>query len=315
MPKDGSIERVGISEWGTHPCPPEYLCDLLSETVSGCEFTLLEGDDVADVEAVVTLYHHDAYLDGDLRWVHDIRSGYEDFPVSAYEDEEIILTNSTGVAGDLVGESVVGLVLSLAKGFHRYRDKQAAREWERIPWRRPFEVSGSSACVVGVGELGGSVATRLGVLGMDVVGVDIRPVSGLGLDRVYDAARIQQAVEDARFVVLTTPLTEATRGLVDRDVFDAMRDDAYLINVSRGAIVDQDALVEALENDDIAGAALDVFYDEPLPADAPFWEMEEVIVTPHAAAQAATYGDRIADLLETNLSRLGDGGTLWNRIV
>lgn len=309
------IERVGIHEWGTHPCPPAYLRDLLSEAVPHCEFELCETDDLSGLDAVVTLYHHDEFLDANLLWVHDIRSGYEDFPLEAYEERSITMTNSTGVAGDLVGESVTGLVLSLAKGFHRYRDKQAAKEWERLPWRRPFEVSGSSACVVGLGELGGSAATRLGVLGMDVVGVDIRPVSGLGLDRVYDASRIEDAVADARFVVLTTPLTEATRGLVDAGVLDAMREDAYLVNVSRGEIVEQDALVDALENDDISGAALDVFYDEPLPADAPFWEMDEVIVTPHAAAQAATYGDRIAELVETNLGRLADGGTPWNRVV
>lgn len=309
------IERVGIHEWGTHPCPPAYLRDLLSEAVPHCEFELCETDDLSGLDAVVTLYHHDEFLDANLRWVHDIRSGYEDFPLEAYEERSITMTNSTGVAGDLVGESVTGLVLSLAKGFHRYRDKQAAKEWERLPWRRPFEVSGSRACVVGLGELGGSAATRLGVLGMDVVGVDIRPVSGLGLDRVYDASRIEDAVADARFVVLTTPLTEATRGLVDAGVLDAMREDAYLVNVSRGEIVEQDALVDALENDDISGAALDVFYDEPLPADAPFWEMDEVIVTPHAAAQAATYGDRIAELVETNLGRLADGGTPWNRVV
>ncbi|MFB6251472.1 MAG: NAD(P)-dependent oxidoreductase [Halobellus sp.] len=315
MPNDGPIERVGIHDWGTHPCPPVSLRDLLAETVPECEFTVCEADDLTSLDAVVTLYHRDEFLDRGLQWVHNVRSGYEDFPLDAYDEDSIVLTNSTGVAGDLVGESVVGLVHSLAKGLHRYRDKQAAREWERIPWRRPFEVSGSTACVVGVGELGGSVATRLGVLGVDVVGVDIRPVSGLGLDRVHDASRIERAVENARFVVLTTPLTDATRGLVDSEVLDAMRDDAYLINVSRGAIVDQDALVEALENDDIAGAALDVFYDEPLPPEAPFWEMDEVIVTPHAAAQAATYGDRIADLVETNLSRLNNDGTPWNQLV
>nr|WP_305882993.1 D-2-hydroxyacid dehydrogenase [Halobellus rarus] len=225
------------------------------------------------------------------------------------------MTNSTGIAGDLVGETVTGLVLTLAKGLHRFRDRQHGREWERLPWRRPFEVSESTACVVGLGELGGSVASRLGVLGMDVDGVDIRPVSGLGLDRVYDPARIETAVGDARFVVLTTPLTDATRGLVDQSVFESMRDDAYLVNVSRGEIVVEDDLVDALETDEIAGAALDVFYDEPLPEDAPFWEMENVVVTPHAAAQAATYGDRIADLVATNVSRLNDGGTPWNQVI
>ncbi|WP_311173772.1 NAD(P)-dependent oxidoreductase [Halobellus ordinarius] len=198
------------------------------------------------------------------------------------------MTNSTGIAGDLVAETVTGLVISLSKGLHRYRDKQNDSEWERLSWQRPFEVSGSSACVVGVGELGGSVVSRLGVLGMAVEGVDIRPVSGLGLDRVYDASRIETAVSDARFVVLTTPLTEATRGLVDDDVFAAMQDDAYLVNVSRGEIVAPGALEAALNDDELAGAAVDVFHEEPLPEESKLWSMDEVIVTPHAAAQANT---------------------------
>jgi D-2-hydroxyacid dehydrogenase (NADP+) len=315
MTGEGTIRRVGIHDWGTHPCPPEHLRELLEESGEiDCEFEVCEIDEVEAFDGVVTLFHHDEFLDGP-EWVHNIRSGYEDFPLDAYRERGVTMTNSTGIAGDLVGETVTGLVLTLAKGLHRFRDRQHDHEWERLPWRRPFEVSGSTACVVGLGELGGSVASRLGVLGMDIEGVDIRPVSGLGLDRVYDPARIETAVADARFVVLTTPLNEATRGLVDRSVFEAMREDAYLVNVSRGEIVAEEDLVDALETDEIAGAALDVFYDEPLPDGSPFWEMENVVVTPHAAAQAATYGDRIADLVATNVGRLNDGGTPWNQVV
>ncbi|RLM88387.1 D-2-hydroxyacid dehydrogenase [Halobellus sp. Atlit-38R] len=315
MPHDRTIQRVGIHEWGTHPVPPAHLRDLLREMDGlDCEFAVCDTDDVADFDGVVTLFHHDEFV-GAVEWVHNIRSGYDDFPLDDYREAGVTMTNSTGVAGDLVAETVTGLVLTLAKGLHRFRDRQNDGEWERLPWQRPFEISGANACVVGLGELGGSVATRLGVLGMNVEGVDIRPVSGLGLDRVHDVSRIEDAVADARFVVLTTPLTDATRGLVDGDVLDAMREDAYLVNVSRGPIVEQHALVDALENDDIAGAALDVFDPEPLPRDSPLWEMDEVVVTPHAAAQANTYGDRIADLVETNIGRLNDGATPWNEIV
>ncbi|WP_144900789.1 D-2-hydroxyacid dehydrogenase [Halobellus captivus] len=315
MAQNRPIGRVGIHEWGTHPVPPEYLREQLDGWDGlDCEFELCTVGEAAEYDGIVTLFHHDEFLDG-VEWVHNVRSGYEDFPLDAYRDADVVMTNSTGVAGDLVAETVTGFVLTLAKGLHRFRDQQHDREWERLPWQRPFEVGKSSACVVGLGELGGSAATRLGVLGMDVDGVDIRPVSGLGLGRVYDPAQIETAVADARFVVLTTPLNEATRGLVDRSVFEAMRDDAYLVNVSRGEIVAEDDLIEALETDEIAGAALDVFYDEPLPEDAPFWEMENVVVTPHAAAQADSYGDRIAELVATNIDRLTSGGTPWNRVV
>lgn len=309
------INCVGINDWGTHPCPPAHLRELLDDREElACSFEVCETDNIGACDGIITLYHHDEFLDA-TEWVHNIRSGYEDFPLDAYREADVTMTNSTGIAGDLVAETVTGLVVTLAKGLHRYRDRQHDREWERLPWRSPFEVSGSSACVVGLGELGGSVVSRLGVLGMDVEGVDIRPVSGLGLDRVYDASQVETAVSDARFVVLTTPLSDSTRGLVDTGVFESMRDDAYLINVSRGEIVAESALTTALADNEIAGAALDVFREEPLPADSPLWEREEVIVTPHVAAQANSYGDRIADLVATNVARLNDGGTPWNQIV
>ncbi|MGQ4556284.1 NAD(P)-dependent oxidoreductase [Halobellus sp. GM3] len=315
MPRERPIRRVGIHRWGTHPCPPDYLRDLLNERDDlDCRFELCEPGDLTGLDGVVTVFHHDEFVDS-VSWVHNIRSGYEDFPLDDYRDAGVTMTNSTGVAGDLVAETVTGLVVTLAKGLHRLRDRQHEREWERLPWQRPFEVSGSSACVVGLGELGGSVATRLGVLGMDVDGVDIRPVSGLGIDHVHDASRIEDAVREARFVVLTTPLTEATRGLVDGAVFEAMREDAYLVNVSRGEVIAWGALETALEGAEIAGAALDVFHEEPLPPDSPLWEREEVIITPHAAAQSKTYGDRIADLVATNVAQLNGGATPWNRVV
>ncbi|MGB9965610.1 NAD(P)-dependent oxidoreductase [Halobacterium hubeiense] len=312
MADASTIDRIAILEWGDHPCPPEHLREQLSGLDR--EVVVRSVDDLADCDGAVTVYHHEEFLDA-VDWVHTIRSGYEDFPLDAYEDRGITLTNSTGVAGDLVAESAIGLLLTLAKGLHRYRDKQANSEWERIPWERPFELAASSVCVVGLGALGSSVATRAGILGMDVWGVDVRPVSALGLDRVYDVGRIREAVEDARFVVLTTPLLESTRGLIGADELAAMRDDAYLVNVSRGEIVDQDALRAALEADEIAGAALDVFEEEPLPADSPLWAMDEVVVTPHAAAQSNNYGEKVATLVATNARCLGAGREPWNRIV
>ncbi len=312
MAEATTIDRIAILEWGDHPCPPEHLREQLS--VLDCEVVVRSVDDLVDCDGVITVYHHEEFLDG-LDWVHTIRSGYEDFPLDAYKERDVTLTNSTGIAGDLVAESAIGLLLMQAKGLHRYRDRQAGSDWARIPWQRPFELGASTVCVVGLGALGGSVATRAGVLGMDVWGVDVRPVSSLGLDRVYDVGRIQEAVADARFVVLTTPLMESTRGLIGAEELAAMRDDAFLVNVSRGEIVDQDALVAALESGEIAGAALDVFATEPLSEDSPLWGMDEVIVTPHAAAQSNNYGEKVADLVATNIRCLDAGREPWNRLV
>lgn len=312
MDRETSIERIAVLEWGDHPCPPTELRNQLSDL--DCEVVVRDTGDLADCDGVVTVYHHEEFLDA-VDWVHTIRSGYDDFPLDAYEDGGVAVTNSTGVAGDLVAETALGLLLVLAKGLHRYRDRQADATWERVDWERPFELGESSACVVGLGAIGGSVAARASVLGMDVWGVDVRPVSILGLDEVYDVSCVQAAVADARFVVLTTPLNESTRGLVGAEVFSAMRDDAFLVNVSRGEVVDQNALLAAVESNEIAGAALDVFATEPLREDSPLWDREEVVVTPHAAAQSNNYGEKVAALVATNVDCLRAGREPWNRVV
>lgn len=162
------IDCIGITDWGTHPCPPEHLRELLDDREElTCSFEVCETDDIGAYDGIITLYHHDEFLDA-AEWAHNVRSGYEDFPLDAYREAGVTMTNSTGIAGDLVAEIVTGLVVTLAKGLHRCRDRQRDREWERLPWRFPSEVSGSNACVVGLGELGGSVVSRLGILGIDV---------------------------------------------------------------------------------------------------------------------------------------------------
>ncbi|WP_232701979.1 D-2-hydroxyacid dehydrogenase [Halobacterium wangiae] len=312
MTVETPFDRLAIVEWGDHPCPPEHLRDLLTDL--DCEVVVRDVSDLADCDAAVTVYHHEQFL-GSVDWVHTIRSGYEDFPLDAYEAGGITLTNSTGVAGDLVAESALGMMLAQAKGLHHYRDNQGDADWERTHWERPFELGRASVCVVGLGALGSSVATRAAALGMDVWGVDVRPVSALGLDRVYDVSRLEEAVADARFVVLTAPLRESTRGLVGAEALVAMREDAFLVNVSRGEIVEQNALVAALESGEIAGAALDVFATEPLEPESPLWEMDEVIVTPHAAAQSNNYGEKVAELVTNNATCLAADREPWNRIV
>lgn len=312
MATETSLDRIAVLSWGDHPCPPTHLRDQLSGL--DCEVVVRDADDLADCDGAVTVYHHDQFLET-VDWVHTIRSGYDDFPLDEYEERGITLTNSTGIAGDLVAETVLGLMLTHAKGLHRYRDRQRDANWDRIPWERPFELGSTSVCVVGLGAIGSSVATRAGALGMDVWGVDVRPVSALGLEHVYDVGRIRDAIADARFVVLTTPLTESTRGLIGAGELAAMRDDSVLVNVSRGEIVEQNALLAALDAGEVAGAALDVFATEPLDEASPFWDMEEVVVTPHAAAQSNNYGEKVGELVTTNVRCLRSGREPWNLIV
>lgn len=307
------LSVIGIHDSVDAVFPPEALSDALSDIDP--DVRIVTTEEIGDCDALVTFVHEDAFLEADLEWIHSIQAGVDRFPFAALESEGIALTNSTGIHGDTVGETVAGYMLAFARQLHRYRDRQNDREWSRRPWDVPFSLADESVCVVGLGTLGRGVAMRADALGMDVVGVKRTPTPVDHVETVYPSGELHAAVEDARFVVVTVPLNDRTEGLIGASEFQAMRSEAVLINVARGSVVDQAALVEALETDSIGGAALDVFEEEPLPADSPLWGMDDVIVTPHAAAATEAYYRRIAALIRENATRLAEGESLANRVV
>lgn len=307
------LSTIGIHDSVDAVFPPEALRDALSEIEP--DVRIVSTDDLDGCDALVTFIYDDAFLDSGIEWVHSIQAGVDRFPFDTFEAEGITLTNSTGIHGDTVGETVAGYMLSFARQLHRYRDRQNDTEWSRRPWNVPFSLGDSSVCVVGLGTLGRGVAMRADALGMDVVGVKRTPTPVDHVETVYPSGELHDAIADARFVVITVPLTDRTEGLIGTSELSAMRSDAVLINVARGSVVDQAALVEALESDSIGGAALDVFETEPLPADSPLWEMDDVIVTPHAAAATEAYYRRIAALVRENARRQIEGDRLANRVV
>jgi len=293
--------------------PPVHLRDALTEL--GPVPFVPDERPVEDCDALVTFEWDPVFLDAGLDWIHSIQAGVDRFPFEDLSDLEIRLTNSTGIHGDTVGETVVGYMTSLARRLHVYRSRQERREWRPPAWDEPFTLAGEPVTVVGLGTLGRGVASRADGLEMRVRGVRRTPTPVEHVERIYAPADLTEAITDARFVVLTVPLTDETTGLIGEAELDAMRSDAYLINVARGPVVDQAALVDALKSGAIAGAALDVFEDEPLPDSSPLWEMDDVVVTPHAAAATRDYADRIADLVRENSRRLANGEALANAVV
>ena len=293
--------------------PPEVLIDRLSDLP--VETTVLdEGGPVTDdCDGVVTFAHRERFHGVD--WVHSVQAGVDRFPRESFREAGVTLTNSTGIHGDAIGETVAGYLLAFARRLHEHVANQQRGDWSQPEWDEAWTVAGERACVVGLGGLGRGIVDRLTGLGLDVDGVRRTPVPEPGVDRVYTPSELDTAVADARFVVLAVPLTDETRGLVDGDVLAAMREDAYLVNVARGGVVDQAALVAALENDDLAGAALDVFETEPLPDSSPLWEMDEVIVSPHCGAFTRDYVDHVAAIVRENVRRLRAGDEPANRVL
>ncbi|SNZ12419.1 D-2-hydroxyacid dehydrogenase (NADP+) [Natronoarchaeum philippinense] len=313
MPID-SIQRLGVHESVSAVFPPERLDAALADLDAEVELVGDDPDRVADCDGLVTFAYRDYFVDA-VEWIHTIQAGYDRFPLETFESEGIVLTNSTGIHDDSVGETVAGYMLSLARRLHTYAANQQAREWDRPDWDEPFTIAGESLCVVGLGTLGRGIAERADALGMEVTGVRRTPEPVPGVEEVYSPDELHDAIEEAKFVVLAVPLTDDTRNLVGRDELDAMADDAYLLNVARGGVVDQPALVDAIERDAIAGAALDVFENEPLSEDSPLWDADDVIVTPHAAAATRDYFRSIDELVRENVARIGADEELHNRVI
>ncbi|MFB6163845.1 MAG: D-2-hydroxyacid dehydrogenase [Haloarculaceae archaeon] len=310
------IERLAVHDSVAPLCPPDALADALAELDATVEVVgddaAADADVMADYDAVVTLEHREAFLA--VPWVHLVVVGTSQIPVAAYRDAGVALTNSAGFQGDAVGETVLAFMLAFARGVRQYVAAQERHEWEPLAPEEVFTLEGESLCVVGLGNLGRGIAARADAVGMTVTGVRRDPDPVEHVQAVYAADDLHEALADARFVALAVPLTDDTRDLIGAAELAAMREDAYLVNVARGDVVTEDALVHALADDGIAGAALDVFEREPLPSESPLWDLESVVITPHRASLSADYYREVAAIVRENAAALRAGGALRNRV-
>jgi D-2-hydroxyacid dehydrogenase (NADP+) len=312
MTERPQLERLCVHESVETKIPSDGFVEAFADLDVPAE---LVGDDESfdRTDAVASFRPRDAFLDAG--WVHCIRAGYDEFDTGAYEAAGVPLTNSTGIHDTTVGEIAISYMLSLARMLHVYRDHQNETDWYEPPYERPFTVENERLCVVGLGTLGRGIATRADALGMDVVGVRRSQEPVDGVSELYHPDDLHDAIADARFVAIAVPHTPETEGMFSTPEFDLMRSDAYLVNVARGPIVDEDALADAIDAGDIAGAGLDVFEEEPLPEDSPLWDFEEVIISPHRASATNRYHLDIADLVKGIFREYQAGEALTNRVA
>jgi phosphoglycerate dehydrogenase-like enzyme len=249
---------------------------------------------------------------GPLRWVHVAAVGVDAVLFPALVSSDVILTNSRGVFDGAMGEYVLGLMLAMAKDLPRTIQLQLERTWSH---REPALLRGATVVIVGVGGVGSGVAQSAADNGMTVIGVgrQARPAQ-TPFQRIAGVADLPSLVPQADYVVLAVPLTAQTRGLFTRELISSMRPSARLINIARGDVLDEDALVEALKAGRLAGAALDVFKTEPLPADHPFWRLPNVIISPHMSADVPESMQGLIDLFLQNLARFRRGDALLNQV-
>ncbi|MDR1571081.1 MAG: D-2-hydroxyacid dehydrogenase [Clostridiales Family XIII bacterium] len=249
-----------------------------------------------------------------LRWIHSFSAGLNPIMDSPIARLDVRLTNAKGIHGGTMALTTMGYIVALLRDFPGLYRNQANHVWQKSTDPLPREAEGLTLCILGAGAIGGEVARLAKAFGMRVTGVK-RSVAALErYDAVYPAERMGEAVGEADFVVVLVPATPDTYHMVDAGFLAGMKKTACLINISRGSVVDGDALAEALREGRIAGAALDAVEDEPLSPDSPLWDMRGVIITPHCSADTAKYMDRaVAQFCE--LLRLYEAGEpLFNEI-
>lgn len=246
-----------------------------------------------------------------LKWIHTVAAGVDNLLYPSVVEGRVVLTSSVGIHTVVLPEYVMALVLAFAKRLHHAIRNQAAHRWDRSGTVGE-ELDGKTLGVLGLGAIGRALAARASAFGMRVIGTKRTPELVLHVEQVYPPEGTDEVLRQADFVAVVLPLTPATRGLIDARALGLMKATAVLINVGRGAVVNEAALVEALRAGRIAGAGLDVFEREPLPADSPLYDMENVIVTPHVSGASPTYFDRAIPLFCENLRRFLAGQSLAN---
>ncbi len=266
-----------------------------------------ERREVTDADVVTGVEMNPELLDvaESLRLFAGVYAGHGHLPLESFEDRGVGVTNAAGVHAPNVTEYVIGALLSHVRSFH-----ESYRRQERGEWRSPDvgELAGSTVTVVGLGNIGGAVAETLDAFHVETISIRSTPATGGPADEVWSPTRLHDALARSDAVVLACPLTDTTRGLIGEVEFTTMPADCVLVNVARGPVVDTDALVAALQHDDIGGATLDVTDPEPLPPDHPLWSLGNVQITPHNAGRTPAYYDRLAALVAENIDRVAKEG-------
>jgi D-2-hydroxyacid dehydrogenase (NADP+) len=305
---------------------PEWLCPRLQREFPEQTFVQLKNferlpEEIADAEVLVAwqLRAEQFKAARKLRWIHATTAAVHQLMFPELIASNVRVTNSTEIHGPVVAEHAIALVLALAKGFNATARYQIQSHWgQQDLWRsamRPREVSGATLGIIGLGAIGRECVRLAKGLGMRTIATREHPERGAeGADRVLAPSQLEELLAAAEYVLVAAPLTSKTEALFNDRVFAKMRSDACLLNVSRGALVDEAALVRALRRGTIRAAALDVFETEPLPEGSELWNLETLMITPHSAALTDKLWERHFVRIAENLRRYFDDAPLKGEI-
>ena len=249
-----------------------------------------------------------------LRWLQTAFIGLERTMFPALIESDIVMSNMAGIFSDVIADHILAYILFFARGFHIYMRRQLERNWETgVP---VIHLANQTLGIIGLGGIGKEIARRCAACEMRVIATDAKQREKPDfVDALWRNDGLDDLLEESDFVVSCVPHTPDTVKLIGWEQLQRMKTTAYFINISRGVIVDLTALTRALEKGEIAGAGLDVFETEPLPADHPLWGMENVIITPHTAEVSAHIQQRRIALVKDNLRRYISGEPLQNEVT
>lgn len=245
------------------------------------------------------LYHGIEKFTG-LKYIQLTSAGFDRVDMDYVSKHNIEIHNARGVYSIPMAEYALFGVLELYKQGKFFIEKQKAHAWEKH--RGLLELNGKNVCILGTGSVGTEVAKRFKAFGCYVYGVDLYPRDDEAYEKIYPLSQLDSTLQNADILVLTLPLTKETKYLINKDKLSIMKKGAVLVNIARGAIVDQNSLIEALNNK-LGGAVLDVFDTEPLNENSPLWDMENVILTPHNSFVGENNGERLWQVIKANLER------------
>lgn len=264
------------------------------------------GNFIEEADALLTIRISDELLKKakKLQWIHALTTGVDYIVNLPSLRKDVIITSTRGIHGPQVSEMAFLLMLALNRNFPEVVRNQDRCVWERWPgkllWKKKIGI-------LGVGIIGEEIAKKAKAFGMEVYGIDIIRRELDCIDAFYGPEQIVEVASKVDYLVIVAPRTPQTEKLIDSKVLSAMKPTAFLLNLGRGEIVDEEALIEVLKKGKIAGAGLDTFWQEPLPKEHPFWKMKNVIVSPHVAGMSDIYVEQAITIFEENLRRFLKG--------
>ena len=271
--------------------------------------------DIRFTEQLYAAYKEALVAVPNLKWVHYTSSGIgQQFFISELDKKGVTLTSSTGSNSEPVAQTGFTGLLMLARGFPTYIQGQHRREWRPLRGAAlPDDLRGQTLLLVGVGAVGTVFAGYARAFGLKVIGVRRSPrKDGDPVDELHPPSKLPELLPRADWIVIACPLTRETRNLIDADAFRRMKKGARLINIGRGEVIDECALIESIRSGHLAGAALDALTQEPLPTDSPLWNLPNVIISPHNASASTGNEKRCAEMFIANFGHLVRGEPMFN---